>query len=118
MRAPSRIVRAAKLQRRKLSVPEARLWSRLRARLPGQPIFRRQHPIGPYVLDFYCPKAHLAIEIDGISHDMGDQPQRDEQRDLWLKKHGITVMRLPAADLNRDIDEAADAIVRLAAEQL
>jgi very-short-patch-repair endonuclease len=118
MRAPSRIVKSAKQLRRKLSVPEARLWNRLRARLPGQPVFRRQHPMGPYVLDFYCAKAHLAIEIDGISHDMGDRPQRDEHRDALLKKHGVTVMRIPAAELNRSVDEAADAIVRFATEML
>jgi very-short-patch-repair endonuclease len=70
------------------------------------------------VLDFYCPKAHLAIEIDGISHDLGDRPQRDERRDAWLKKHGITVMRIPAAELNRNVDETADSIVRLATEML
>jgi very-short-patch-repair endonuclease len=99
-------------------VPEARLWSRLRARAPGKPVFRRQHPIGPYVLDFYCAKAHLAIEIDGISHDMGDRPQRDERRDVWLKKHGVTVMRIPAADLTYGVDETADAVVRMAAEML
>jgi very-short-patch-repair endonuclease len=118
MRAPSRIVRSAQYLRRKLTVPEARLWNRLRTRLPGQPVFRRQHPIGPYVLDFYCAKAHLAIEIDGISHDMGDRPQHDEQRDAWLKKHGVTVMHIPAAELSRNIDEAADAIVRLAMAKL
>ena len=88
MRAPSKVVGNARQLRRTLSVPEARLWNRLRTRLPGQPIFRRQHPIGPYVLDFYCAKAHLAIEIDGVSHTMGDRPQHDERRDAWLKKHG------------------------------
>ena len=70
----------ARRLRRTLSAPEARLWSRLRARLPGKPIFRRQHPLGPYVLDFYCTTAHLAIEIDGISHDMGERPALDERR--------------------------------------
>ena len=118
MRAPSRTVGNAQRLRRKLTVQEARLWNRLRTRLPDQPIFRHQHPIGPYVLDFYCPKAHLAIEIDGISHDMGNRPQHDERRDAWLKKHGVTVMRIPAAELNRNIDEAADAIVRFATENL
>ncbi len=118
MRAPSRIVGNARQLRRKLTAPEVRLWNRLRRRIPGQPIFRRQHPIGPYVLDFYCAKANLAIEIDGISHDMGERPQHDERRDAWLKKHGVTVMRIPAAELNRSIDEAADAIVRLATEML
>jgi very-short-patch-repair endonuclease len=49
---------------------------------------------------------------------MGDQPQRDESRDAWLAKHGIKVMRIPAIELTRDLDEAADAIVRLATEML
>ncbi|HML07443.1 MAG TPA: DUF559 domain-containing protein [Xanthobacteraceae bacterium] len=81
-------------------------------------MFRRQHPIGPYVLDFYCAQANLGIEIDGISHDMADRPQRDDRRDAWLKKHGVTVIRIPAAELAPDVDAAADAIVRLAAERL
>ena len=74
--------------------------------------------MGPYVLEFYCAKANLAIEIDGISHDMADRPRRDERRDLWLKKHGVTVVRIPAAELIHANDDAADAIVRLASEQL
>jgi very-short-patch-repair endonuclease len=67
MRAPKKILGKARYLRRKLSVPEVRLWNRLRTRLRGQPVFRRQHPIGPYVLDFYCAKANLAIEIDGMT---------------------------------------------------
>jgi very-short-patch-repair endonuclease len=101
-----------------LSVPEARLWRHLRIRAPGKPVFRRQHPIGPYVLDFYCAKARLAIEIDGVSHDMGNRPQRDLRRDAWLDARGVTVMHIAASNLTRGIDEAADAIVRLAAERL
>jgi very-short-patch-repair endonuclease len=107
----------AKRLRRALSPPEARLWNRLRTRVADQPIFRRQHPIGPYVLDFYCAKACLAVEIDGVSHDMGDRPAHDERRDAWLKKHGITVVRIPATELRFEIDEAADAIVRMAMER-
>jgi len=117
MRAPKKTISNARHLRRTLSVPEARLWSRLRERAPGKPVFRRQHPIGPYVLDFYCAKARLAVEIDGISHDMGDRPQRDIGRDAWLEARGVTVMRIRANDLTR-IDDAADAIVRMAAERL
>jgi very-short-patch-repair endonuclease len=94
------------------------LWSRLRGREDGKPVFRRQHPVGPYVLDFYCPAARLAIEIDGVSHDMADRAARDAQRDNWLKAHGITVMRIPVSELPREIDEAADAIVRMAKDML
>jgi very-short-patch-repair endonuclease len=118
MRAPQKIISNARHLRRKMSAPEARLWSRLRERMPGKPVFRRQHPIGPYVLDFYCAKANLAIEIDGISHDMADRAQRDLRCDAWFKKRGVTVMRIVAAELMHSIDETADAIVRMAAEKL
>ncbi|MGC1779012.1 MAG: DUF559 domain-containing protein [Xanthobacteraceae bacterium] len=118
MRAPKKVIGSARHLRRTLSAPEARLWSRLRTRRPGQPIFRRQHPIGPYVLDFYCPKANLGIEIDGISHDMAERGERDIDRDAWLRKHHVIVVRIPAAELMRNIDETADAIVRMATVKL
>jgi very-short-patch-repair endonuclease len=117
MRAPKKTIADARRLRRVLSVPEARLWSRLRQRRARMPIFRRQHPFGPYVLDFYCAKARLAIEIDGISHDMGDRPQRDIRRDAWLEERGLTVIRIAAGDLRGSMDEAADAIMRMATEK-
>ena len=118
VRAPRKTLHRAQRLRRTLSAPEVMLWSRLRERASGKPVFRRQHPIGPYVLDFYCAKARLAIELDGAGHDMGDRPQHDQQRDAWLKAHGITVLRIPAGDLRGRIDETADAIVRMAADLL
>jgi very-short-patch-repair endonuclease len=111
MRASRKTVDRARALRRALSPPEVLLWSRLRERAPGKPVFRRQHLIGPYVLDFYCAKARLAIELDGMSHDMGDRPRRDLRRDAWLQARGITVLRIPVVDLTRGIDEVADAIV-------
>jgi very-short-patch-repair endonuclease len=114
MRAPLSTVARARQLRRQLSPPEARLWNRLRARIPGLPAFRRQHPMGPYVLDFYCAKARLAIEIDGIAHEMGDRPQRDLRRLSWLEAQGITVVRIPASELARQFDETVDAAMRMA----
>ena len=90
----------------------------MRERLPGKPVFRGQHPIGPYVLDFYCAKANLAVEIDGVSRDMANRPEHDQRRDAWLKKHGVTVIRIPAAELLQDFYQAADAIVQAAMEML
>ena len=87
----------------------------MRERAPGSPTFRRQHPIGPYVLDFYCAKARLAIEIDGMSHDVGDRPERDLRREAWLAASGLTVMRVSARDVIQSLDETADGIVRMAA---
>jgi very-short-patch-repair endonuclease len=90
------------------------LWSRLRTRAPGSPTFRRQHPIGPYVLDFFCATARLAVEIDGMAHDVGDRPQRDQRRDAWLLDQGVTVMRIAAAEVLAAPDDVADGIVRTA----
>ena len=101
MRAPEETFSLARRLRRNLSPPEARLWTRLRERNSGAPVFRRQHPIGPYVLDFYCAKARLAVEIDGMSHDLGDQPQHDLSRDAWLKGRGLAVMRIAAREVMR-----------------
>jgi very-short-patch-repair endonuclease len=60
-----------------MSLPEVMLWKGLRGRQPGKPVFRRQHPLGPYVLDFFCPSARLCVEIDGGSHSFGDRPRAD-----------------------------------------
>lgn len=75
--------------------------------------FRRQHPIGPYVLDFYCPAAKLAIEVDGAAHDMGSRPERDQKRTEWLEIAGIQALRIAAKDVLADPDAIADALLRL-----
>jgi very-short-patch-repair endonuclease len=118
MRAPPRTIAAARRLRRDLSAPEAMLWRRLRARAPGSPAFRRQHPIGPYVLDFFCAKARLGVEIDGMSHDLEDRPDRDRRRDAWLESQGVTVMRIAALEALAALDDTADAIVRTAAAMI
>ena len=118
MRAPKQTVETARRLRRSLSPPEARLWCRLRARAPEAPTFRRQHPVGPYVVDFYCAKARLVVEVDGIGDDMGDRPQRDLRRDAWLRAQGMTVMRIPASEVMRAFDDVVDAIVRTASARI
>jgi len=80
-----------------MSVPEVMLWQELRGRKPGKPVFRRQHPIGPFVLDFYCASASLAVEIDGEDHHLGDRPERDCRRDAYLGAQGLRVVRIPAS---------------------
>lgn len=95
-----------------MSLPEILLWQILR-RHPGGVKFRRQHPIGIYTLDFYCAEAKLAIEIDGIAHDMGERPAADKARDLWLKQKGIDILRLAAKDVLADASAAADGLLGL-----
>jgi very-short-patch-repair endonuclease len=74
----------AKALRRTMSLPEVLLWKAIRVGAVERLRFRRQHPIGPYVLDFYCEAAKLAVEVDGASHGAGDRPARDARRDAWL----------------------------------
>ena len=95
-----------------MTLPEVLLWRHLRTRPHGFK-FRRQHPLGAYVVDFYCHETALAIEIDGIAHDMGDNPARDERRDQWLAGQGVRTLRVPAADVLGDMD----AVVRMIAAE-
>ena len=114
MRTTERGKSAAKRLRGEMTPPEVQLWLRLRGVGDGLPRFRRQHALGPYVLDFYCPAARLAVEVDGWGHNMGDQPERDEARDAWLAARGIVVQRIPASDVLADPDDVADGLVRQA----
>jgi very-short-patch-repair endonuclease len=104
-------VRAAKKLRREMTPPEVYLWQHLRAQTAVK--IRRQHPIGPYILDFFCPKAKLAIEVDGIVHDMGNNPERDVARDIAIAKHGIQTIRIPASDVLKNSAEVAGAVVQM-----
>jgi very-short-patch-repair endonuclease len=100
----------ARRQRRAMSPPEVRLWALLR-RSPGGLGFRRQHPIGPYVADFYCPAAKLVIEIDGQIH--GYTIERDNKRNEYMQELGLRVFRIPASDVLADAQSVADGVIRL-----
>ena len=113
MEAPKRTITRAKRLRRAMTPPELRLWVVLRARPDGLK-FRRQHPVGPFVLDFYCAEAKLAVEIDGAAHDVVVIAERDRERDRWLAGQGIAVIRIPARDVLTRLDDVADAIARMA----
>jgi very-short-patch-repair endonuclease len=103
-------MRNAKQQRRNMSPPEVRLWALLR-RSPSGVSFRRQHPVGPYVADFYCPAAKLVIEIDGQIHDY--TVDRDEARDDYMCGLGLRILRIPPPEVMADAMCVADGLVRL-----
>jgi very-short-patch-repair endonuclease len=92
-----------------MSPPEARLWQILRTRPCGLK-FRRQHPIDPYVVDFYCREARLIIEIDGLTHE-GGGAGRDEIRDERLSEMGFAILRIPAAEVRRDANAVVEEIL-------
>ena len=105
-KATGNAARARQL-RQQMSLPEVLLWNLLR-KAPDGVVFRRQHPVGLFVVDFYCARAKVCIEIDGQAHDMGDRPERDSA----LRVLGLEVLRIPAADVLKSPEDIGEALVR------
>jgi very-short-patch-repair endonuclease len=95
--------RRAKELRREMTLPEVLLWQALRKIQTGYK-WRKQHPAGPYSLDFYCDKAKLCVEVDGQVHERADQPRKDAVRDAFLAKHGVLTLRISAVDVLKNLD--------------
>ena len=106
-------VARARVLRQSMSSPEALLWTGLRARQLDGLKFRRRHPLGIYVLDFYCPEVKLAVEVDGIGHN-GQRSEADLRRDAWVAEQGIRTLRVPAREVFGDMHEVLHQIYRAA----
>ena len=104
------VVKVARGLRREMSLPEVMLWQRLRGR-PGGVKFRRQHPVGRFVADFYAPDVRLIVEVDGLAHDF--RVERDAVRDAWLRGQGFVVVRVAASDVLKDVDAVVAGVVAL-----
>ncbi|HEV2028025.1 MAG TPA: DUF559 domain-containing protein [Candidatus Dormibacteraeota bacterium] len=89
----------ARYLRRTMTDTQRRIWDRLSARQLGGWKFRRQHPIGPYIVDFYCPAAHLVLEISGPTDDGPEWPRR-----AFLERSGYRVMYVSPDDVQNDLD--------------
>ena len=101
-------IRAREL-RRNLTEAEGRLWSRLRNRQLGGLKFRRQHPIGPFIADFYCAEYRLVIEIDGDIHET--QTEQDLARTMQFEDHGFRVIRFRNSQVEDEIELVLTDIV-------
>jgi very-short-patch-repair endonuclease len=89
-----RLLRLAREQRANNVNAEAIVWRMLRDRRCAGHKFRRQMPLGGYVVDFVCLEQRLVVEIDGLSHDAEEQRARDAARDEWLHANGFRLLRL------------------------
>ncbi len=101
---------AAKRLRRDLTDAERALWHVLRAQRFEGVGFRRQMPIGPYIVDFIAHRMRLAVEVDGGQHHTPEGQVADEIRDAWLSARGYRVLRFSNHDVLDNIDGVADAI--------
>ena len=114
---PGKTVRRARKLRRAMSLPEIALWAQLRTRPDGLK-FRREHPAGPYVLDFYCAEKRLCVEVDGAAHEFEARAERDARRDALLAQHGIETLRIAARDVLRDLDAVMTYVLNAATSRL
>ena len=106
---PDLLAFARKL-RQDLSDPERLIWAILRDRRFCGFKFRRQHPVKPYVLDFYCHERRVAIELDGGQHNSDGARRYDEQRSRFVESKGISVLRFWNHDVLEDTDAVLEAI--------
>ena len=91
---------------------ENRLWLQLRAGQFQNLNFRRQHGIGPYIVDFFCAEKRLAIEVDGDIHAFEGQIKKDKERENYLKNFGIKIIRYNNHDILTNIEEVMDDLFR------
>src|SRR5690349_18622943 len=89
---------------------ERRLWQGLRGKQLAGYRFRKQHPVDRFILDFYCPAARLAIELDGGQHNTDAGRESDATRTAWLEYRGIRVLRFWNHDVLRNTDNVMQTI--------
>ncbi len=117
IRGQAETVKLARKLRAEMTPPEIALWQALRLR-PGGHKFRRQHPAGIYVLDFFCTKVRLAIEVDGRAHDSASVIAKDEARSRFLREQGIATTRIPAKLVLEDIEAVVRRLVEICDERM
>ncbi len=116
LRHNPRIEENAKELRWQMTIPEAMLWNILKRSHLGGLKFRKQAPIGDFLVDFYCPQAHLIVEGDGESH-VG-RAEADDGRQTELEKLGMTIFRVTNDDVMKHLEAVADGILRAAEAKL
>ena len=87
------------------------LWSKLKGKQMNGFKFRRQYGVGPYVIDFYCPKLKLAIEVDGDSHFKEGAEQYDQKRQKFIESYNIHFLRFANADVYENLEGVIDIIL-------
>ena len=116
-RTPRRLIELARALRRGQTDAEGVLWQLVRRRGMGVK-FRRQHPIAPFVLDFYCHELRLAVEVDGNQHAAPTGRAGDARRSATLESRGIEVLRFSNREVLQETTAVADALWLACQERL
>jgi very-short-patch-repair endonuclease len=109
--ANSTTIRTAAILRKNMTLSEILLWKRLRNRIIFKTKFRKQHPIGMFIVDFYCHEYRLVIEVDGEIHNNEKLNEYDDGRTAELNKFGIEVIRFSNDEVIYSIDSVISRIL-------
>ena len=101
----------ARALRQRLTEEERILWAELRKNRLGGFRFRRQHPIGPYVVDFVCLERHLIVEVDGVQHGFDSNRQREQTRTRFLETAGYEIFRVWNGELRENLVGVCDTLL-------
>ena len=115
MERNSELTKRAQQLRKSLTKEEARLWNQFLSRYPLR--FRRQYVIGNYIVDFYCHKAKLVVELDGSQHLSPGEMEYDKSRTAYLESQGLQVLRFSNLDILRQFQNVCAAIDMAAKER-
>jgi very-short-patch-repair endonuclease len=111
--AKSQLILMARELRKEMTQAEEILWARLRKKQLDGAIFRRQHPIDIFIVDFYYHKSKLVIEVDGKIHETPEQSERDENRTYELENFELKVIRFTNEEVTQDIENVIKTIRQL-----
>ena len=107
---PSGAFLLARQLRSSMTPAEQELWKHIRKKQVNGFRFRRQHPGGQFILDFYCHESRLAVEADGLVHEQGDQKLYDQERDLVIQELGIKVLRFKNEEIFKSLPDVLNKI--------
>jgi very-short-patch-repair endonuclease len=103
--------------RQNMTEAESALWEKTRGKSLGVRV-KRQYGIGPYILDFYIPKIRLAIEVDGGIHQNPDVKEKDINRDAFLKRNGIDVLRFTNDEVLNEMDKVLSEVKKITVSKI
>ena len=108
------IIRRAAILRKNTTETEQLLWARISKKQLDGLHFRRQHPIGKFIVDFYCHEKLLVIELDGGVHNKAEIAERDEGREIELSKKGLKIIRFTNEEVLSNVDFIVSKIKEIA----
>ena len=116
MKADQKILRNSQKLRKNMTKEERHLWYDFLKTYPTQ--FKRQSPIGPYIVDFYCFKAKLVVELDGSQHCEPSEIEYDRRRTVFLEEKGLCVLRFSNLDVMRNFAGVCENIDRAVSDRM